>query len=96
MNRDVHKWCLECQARQRRKTAQNRSKLPTGHLPVERPFQRIYVDLVEYKSKSISATGVKRKVVVSMMDHPTRFTLLAPIPEHVDPMVASTTLKSST
>ena len=59
MNRDVHKWCQECQACQRRKTAHNRPKLPTGHLPVERPFQRISVDLVEYKSESVSAAGVK-------------------------------------
>ena len=46
MNRDVHKRCQECQACQRRKTAHNKPKLPTGHLPVERLFQIISVDLV--------------------------------------------------
>ena len=67
MNRDVHKWCQECQACQRRKTAHNRPKLPTGHLPVERPFQRIYIDFVEYKSEFVSAAGVKCKIVLYMM-----------------------------
>lgn len=80
MNRDVHKWCQECRACQRRITAHNRPKLPTGHLPVERPFPIIYVDLVEYKSESVSAAGVKCKIILSMMDHLTRFTLLTPIP----------------
>ena len=79
-NRDVYKWCLECQACQRRKTAHNRPKLPTGHLPVERPFHRISVDLVEYKSESISNAGVKGKIVLSIMDDLTRFTLLTLIP----------------
>ena len=64
MNRDVRKWCQECQAYQRRKTAHNRPKLPASHLPVERPFRRISVDLVEYKSESASAAGVKCKIVL--------------------------------
>ena len=56
----------------RRKTAHNKPKLPTGHLPVERPFQRIYVDSVEHKSESVSAAGVKCKIVLSMMNHLTK------------------------
>ena len=39
ISRDVRDWCEICQACQRRKTAHVRPKLPTGHLPVERPFQ---------------------------------------------------------
>ena len=80
MNRDVRTWCQECQACQRRKTAHNRNKLPTGHVPVQRPFERISVDLVEYKVESVSAAGVRCKYVLSMMDHLTRFTVLTPIP----------------
>ena len=77
MNRDVNKWSLECQACQRRKTAHNRPKLPTGHLPVEQPFQRISVDVSRiYNSESTSAAGVKCNIILSMMDHLTRFTLM--------------------
>ena len=46
ISRDIRERCKKCQACQRRKTAHNIPKLPTGHLPVERPFQRISVDLV--------------------------------------------------
>ena len=35
---------------------------PTGHLPAERPFQRISVDLVEYKWVSTSAVGTEYKL----------------------------------
>ena len=38
ISRDVPEWCEKCQSCRRRKTAHNRPKLPTGHLPVERPF----------------------------------------------------------
>lgn len=54
---DIRKWYKECQACQRRKAAHNRPKLPTGHVPVERSFQRNSVDLVEYKSKPVSRTS---------------------------------------
>ena len=37
-----------------RKTPHRRPKLPTGHLPVDRPFQRVSIDLVEYKTESVS------------------------------------------
>ena len=80
MNRDVRTWCDECQACQRRKTAHNRNQLPTGHVPVQRPFERISVDLVEYKVESVSTAGIRCKYVLSMMDHLTRFAVLTPIP----------------
>ena len=57
MNRDVRTCCQECQACQRRKTAHNRNKLPTGHVPVQRPFERISVDLVEYKWNQFQPPG---------------------------------------
>ena len=76
ISHDVREWCEKCQARQRRKTEYNRSKLPTGHLPVERPFQRISVGLVEYQSVSILAAGIECKYVFSMMDHLMRFAVL--------------------
>ena len=66
---DVREWWEKCQACQRRKTAHNTPTLPTGHSPVERPFQRIWVDLVEYKSVSTSAAGFECKYVLSMKDH---------------------------
>ena len=47
MARDIRNWCRKCQACQRRKTPHGRPKLPTGHIPVQRPFETISVDLVE-------------------------------------------------
>ena len=79
ISRDVREWCEKCQACQRRKTEHNTPKLPTGHLPVERPFQRISVDLVEYNSVSTSAAGIECKYVLSMMDNLTRFAVLLPV-----------------
>lgn len=51
------------------KTARERPKLPTDHMPMERPFQRISVALVEYQSISTLAEGVRCKYVLSSMDH---------------------------
>ena len=79
ISRGVRTWCEQCQARQRRKTAHNRPKLPTGHLPVKRPFQSISFDLVEYKSVSTSATGIESKCVLSVMDYLTRFAVPVPV-----------------
>ena len=62
--------------------------LTIAHLPVDRPFQRNSVDIFEYKSESISAAGVKCKIVLSIMDHLTRFTLLTPIPNKSPETVA--------
>ncbi|MEM7282981.1 MAG: DDE-type integrase/transposase/recombinase [Pseudomonadota bacterium] len=80
VSRDVRNWCRDCQACQRRKTAHNRPKIPTGHIPVERPFQRVSIDLVEYKTISQSSAGVPCKYVMSVMDHLTRYALFVPIP----------------
>lgn len=70
----------ECQACQRRKTAHNRKKLPTGHVPLQRPFERISVDLVDYKLEWVSAAGIRCRYVLSMMDHMIRFALFVPLP----------------
>ena len=78
MNRDVRTWCQECQAYQRRKTAHNRNKLPTGHVPVQRPFERISVDLVEYQVQS--GISFSRRGTVQICSLHARFTVLTPIP----------------
>ena len=80
MSQDVRKWCQNCHSCQRRKTAHNRPKLPVGHIPVSRPFERVSIDLVEYKSISHSSAGVRCKYVMSVMDHLTRYALFIPIP----------------
>lgn len=72
---DAHKRCTQCQTRQHHQTAHNRPKLPTGHIPVGRPFQRVSVDLVEYKTISNSSAGVPYKYVMPMTDHLTRYGL---------------------
>lgn len=76
---NVRRWCTKCQACQSRKATHGIPELPTGHIPVERPFQRILIDLVEYKAVSISAAGIECKYVLSMMDHLTRFAVLKPV-----------------
>ena len=48
MQRDIQSYCTSCDACQRRKTPHRRPSLPTGHVPVNRPFQRGDIDLVEY------------------------------------------------
>ena len=63
------------------KTARSRPKLPTGHLPVEWPFQIFSADLVDYKSESVSTAGVKYEIVLSRVDHLTSFTILRLIPK---------------
>ncbi|CAN0027382.1 unnamed protein product, partial [Sphacelaria rigidula] len=62
------------------KQAHNRPKLPTGHTPLEIPFQCVSIDLVEYKTISNSSAGVPCRYVMSVMDHLTRYALFIPIP----------------
>ena len=47
LHHDVKTWCRHCQAYQRRKSPHRRAKLPAGHLPVDHPFQRVSIDLIE-------------------------------------------------
>lgn len=79
LSRDVRKWCMECQPCQGLKTTANRSKLLTGHAPVERPLRRTSVELVKNRFESVSTTGVRCKYVLTTMDHPTRFALVVTI-----------------
>ena len=52
MQGDVKSYCTSCDAYQRRKTSHRPTPLPTGHVPVHQPFQRVAIDLVEYKTAS--------------------------------------------
>ena len=72
LHHDVKTWCSGCQACQRRKSPHRRAKLPTGHPPVDRPFQRVSIDLVEYKTESVSPTGLKCSYALTIIDHLTR------------------------
>ena len=65
-----------------------REKLPVGHVTVERPFQRVSVDLVEYKTLSATPDGVRCKYVLSIIDHLTRFALLVALPNKASETVA--------
>ena len=80
LHRDVKTWCQDCQACQRRKTPHRGPKLPTGHLPVDRPFQCVSIDLVEYKTESVSPTGLKCSYALTIIDHFTRFAALVALP----------------
>ena len=81
LHRDVKPWCQDCQACQRSKIPHRRPKLPTGHLPVDRPFQRVLIDLVEYKTESASPTGLKYSYALTIIDHFTRFAAFVALPD---------------
>ena len=74
MQGDIQYHCTSCEACQHRKTPHRRPPLPKGHVPVERPFQRVAIDLVEYETISQDC-----KYVPSVIDHLTRFVIIAPI-----------------
>ena len=76
LHRDVKTWRQDCQACQRRKTPHRRAKLSIGHLPVDRPCQRVLIDLVEYKTEPVSPTGLKCSYALTIIDHLTRFAVL--------------------
>ena len=75
MQGDIQSHCTSCDACQRRKTPHRRPPLPTGHVPVERPFQRVAIDLVEYNTVSQGC-----KYGLSVIDHMTRLVNLATVP----------------
>lgn len=50
---DTQEWGQSCQACQRSISANHQATLPVGHVPVERPYQRVSVDLVEYKTPAV-------------------------------------------
>ena len=58
------------------------------HLPVDCLFQRVYVDLVEYKTMSRSPTGLSCIWVLTVIDHLTRFAVLIPLPNEHELTVA--------
>ena len=90
---DVKTWCQDCHACQRRKTPHRRAKLPTGHLPVDRPFQRVSIDLVEYKTESVSPTGLKCLYALTIIDHLTRFAVLVALPDKKEQTTVKATVE---
>ena len=59
LHHDVEAWCQDCHACQRRKTPHRRPKLPTSHLPVDRPLRSVSINLVEDRTESVPPTGLK-------------------------------------
>lgn len=74
MHSDVQQHVNSCISCQHRKTSHRPPALPVGHRPVERPFQCVAVDLVEYKSASEG-----NRYILSVIDHFTRFVILIAI-----------------
>ena len=72
--RNIPSHCTSCESCQRRKNPHRRPPLPKGHVPVEWSFQRVAIDLVEYKTISQEC-----KYVVSVIDDFTRSVILTPI-----------------
>ena len=90
LHHDVKTWCQDCHARQRRKTPHCRAKLPTGHLPVDCPFQRVSIYFVDYKTESISPTGLKCSYALTIIDNLTRFAMLVALPDKKEQTIAKT------
>ena len=88
LHHDVKTWCQNCQACQCRETSHRRPKLPTGHLPVDRPSQRVSIDLVEYKTESVPPTGLKCSYALSTIDHLTRFSVLVALSDKKEQTIA--------
>ena len=88
LHHDVKTWYQDCHAYQRRKTPHRRPKLPTGYLPVDRPFQRALIDIVEYKTESVSPTGLKCSYALTIIDHLTRFAVLVALPDKKEQTIA--------
>ena len=89
LHHDVKTWCLDCHACQRCKSY-HRARLPTGHLPVDRPFQRVSIDLVEYKTEPVAPTGLKCSYALTIIYHLTRFAVLVALPDKKEQTIAKT------
>ena len=87
LHHDVKTWCQGCHACQRRKTPHRRAKLPTGHLPIDRPIQRVSMDLVEYKTESVSPPGLKCSCALTIIDHLIRFSALVALPDKKEQII---------
>ena len=90
LHHDVKTWCSHCKACQRWKTPHRWAKLPTGQLPVDRPFQRASIDLVEYKTEPVFSTGLKYSYALTIIDHLTRFVVLVALPDKKEQTIAKT------
>ena len=88
LHHDVKTWCHHCHACQRRKTPHRRTKLSTDHVPVDRSFQRVSKDLVEYKTESVSPTGLKRSYALIIINHFTRFAVPVALPDNKEQTIA--------
>ena len=67
--------CLPCQ---RRQSSHRPPRLPVGHRPVARAFQRVAVELVEYQ---IVSEG--NRFLLSVVDHLTQHAILIAIKDKV-------------
>ena len=89
----VKTWCPDCKACQWPKTPHIRAKLPIGHLSVDRPFQRVLIDLVEYKTESVSPTGLKYSLMLIVIDNLTRFAVLVSLSDKNEHTIANALVK---
>ena len=89
----VKTWCHECQACQRRKSPHRRAKLHTDPLPLDRLFQHVPIDLVEYKTELVSPTGLKCSNALTIVDHFTRFAVLVALPDKKVQTIAKALVK---
>ena len=88
LHHDVKTWYHDGQTCQRRKSPRCQTKLPTGHLPIDHPFQRFPIVLVEYKTESVYSTGMKCSYALIIIDHFTRFAVLVALKDKREQAIA--------
>ena len=58
------------------------------NLPVDRPFQRVSINLVEYETESVSPTGLKLSYTLTVIDHFIRFAVLVALSDKKEQTIA--------
>lgn len=86
--RAVQASCQDCQSCDRRNALHHRAASPLGGMPVEHSYQRMLVEMVEYKTTSTTPDGVRCEYVSFILNHLARFPLSCAAPNQSSKTVA--------
>ena len=65
----------------------------TYSLTIDPPFQRVSIDIVKYKTESVSPTELKCSYALTIIDHLTRFAVLVALPDKKDHTIGKSFVK---
>ena len=65
----------------------------TYPLTIDPPFQRVSIDIVKYKTESVSPTELKCSYALTIIDHLTRFAVLVALPDKKDHTIGKSFVK---